>query len=43
MTTPAGSPPRRRTLVGAILIVLATLVAYTPAMTDGGFIWDDDQ
>ncbi|MHC5023283.1 MAG: tetratricopeptide repeat protein [Planctomycetota bacterium] len=42
MTTPAGSPPRRRTLVGAILIVLATLVAYTPAMTDGGFIWDDD-
>jgi tetratricopeptide (TPR) repeat protein len=33
---------RRRILIGATVIVLATLVAYLPVLVEGGFIWDDD-
>jgi tetratricopeptide (TPR) repeat protein len=30
------------TFAGVLAIVLGTLVAYAPAVTDGGFVWDDD-
>jgi tetratricopeptide (TPR) repeat protein len=39
--TGAGSEGRRP-LVLALVLVLATIVAYIPSM-QGGFIWDDDQ
>jgi tetratricopeptide (TPR) repeat protein len=36
------APPLRRTLLAAAVIVVATTIAYVPAMR-GGFIWDDDR
>jgi tetratricopeptide (TPR) repeat protein len=30
------------TVAGGLAIVLGTLVAYAPAVIDGGFVWDDD-
>lgn len=34
--------PASLAVVAALAIVALTLVAYVPAITDGGFVWDDD-
>ena len=33
---------RSKQFLTALLLTAATLLAYLPAIKDGGFIWDDD-
>lgn len=36
------STPRGRAVAGAVAIFAFTVIAYLPALLQGGFIWDDD-
>jgi tetratricopeptide (TPR) repeat protein len=40
-TTPEKGFARRRLILGSVLLVGLTLLAYAPAL-NGGFVWDDD-
>ncbi len=40
---PDSSKARLRLITAGVVLVVATLAAYWPAISDGGFVWDDDQ